>query len=323
MGEVEAQPPGLDQRALLGDVFAEHLAQRGMQQVGRRVVERRGLARGRVDAGDDLVADRQRALGEVAGVQVGLAVLLGVVDHEQAAAGAQLAVVAHLAARLGIERRVVEHDDALVAGGEGLDLRAVAQQRDHARLAREAVVAGELGDGVQLRQAGVVDRETARGACPLALCLHRAVEAGLVDGQAALAGDIGGQVDREAVGVVEQEQRLAGDLGPGLEVGDALVEDAHALVEGLGEALLLEPQHAHHLLLRGRQLGERATHLGAQRRHQLVEEGFLEAELVAVADRSADDPAQHVAAPLVGGQHPIHYQERAAAAIRLRNRSIW
>ena len=49
MGEVEAQPIGRDERALLRDVIAEHLAQRLVQQMGRRVIGADRGARGVVD----------------------------------------------------------------------------------------------------------------------------------------------------------------------------------------------------------------------------------------------------------------------------------
>ena len=44
---------------------------------------------------------------------------------------------------------------------------------------------------------------------------------------AALARDVGGQVDREAVGVVEPEQLLAGDVAAAARASHVL-EDAHA-----------------------------------------------------------------------------------------------
>ncbi len=57
MGEIETQPVGRDQRALLRDMVAEHLAQRLVQQVGRgviladgapaRMIDRRAQARRR------------------------------------------------------------------------------------------------------------------------------------------------------------------------------------------------------------------------------------------------------------------------------------
>ena len=47
----------------------------------------------------------------------------------------------------------------------------------------------------------------------------------------------------------------------------------------------------------------------------LWKNGSVVAELVAVADRAADDPAQHVAAALVAGQHAVGDQERAGADV--------
>ena len=61
--EVEAQPVGRDQRALLRDVIAEHLAQRLVQEMGRRMVgaDRRRGARDRRRAAS-AIADLERAL---------------------------------------------------------------------------------------------------------------------------------------------------------------------------------------------------------------------------------------------------------------------
>ena len=49
--EVEAQPIGRDERAGLFDVRAEHVAQRGMQQVRGGVVAARRVPEGDVDIG--------------------------------------------------------------------------------------------------------------------------------------------------------------------------------------------------------------------------------------------------------------------------------
>ena len=43
MGEVEAQPGGIDQRAFLRHMVSENLAQGGVHQVGRRVLQRGGV----------------------------------------------------------------------------------------------------------------------------------------------------------------------------------------------------------------------------------------------------------------------------------------
>ncbi len=67
--------------------------------------------------------------------------------------------------------------------------------------------------------------------------------------------------------------------------------------------------------LRRAQLGIGVAHRAVEVGDQLVEERLLLPELVAVADRAADDPAQHVAAALVAGDHAVDDQERAGADV--------
>ena len=62
--EVEAQPIGRDQRSRLLHVRAEHLAQRRVQQMRRRVVAPRRIANLGVDFGGDDVADAQLPGGD-------------------------------------------------------------------------------------------------------------------------------------------------------------------------------------------------------------------------------------------------------------------
>src|SRR5579885_2595341 len=89
----------------------------------------------------------------------------------------------------------------------------------------------------------------------------------------------------------------------------------HALVEGFVEAQLLVLDHAHHPLPLPGEFRIRTAHVLFQHRHQLVEERFLEAQFVAVAQRAADDAAEHVAASLVGGHDPPGNQKRAGAYV--------
>ena len=63
MGKIEAQTVGIDQGALLGDMVAQHFAQCRMQQVRRRMVERRGLAPSLINPGFHLLTGLQRAHG--------------------------------------------------------------------------------------------------------------------------------------------------------------------------------------------------------------------------------------------------------------------
>ena len=173
--------------------------------------------------------------------------------------------------------------------------------------------AGGLQARRQLGRQGHAGGEAASGARGLALALHGGLEARLVHFDAALAGDVLGEVEREAVGVIEAEGLGAGNPAAAA-LGD-LVEDAHAGVERFGEALLLGLQRTLHGFPLGAQLGVRIPHEPVQGLHQAVEERLAHAQHPAVAQRPADDPAQHVAAALVGGQHAVHHQERAGADV--------
>jgi hypothetical protein len=100
-----------------------------------------------------------------------------------------------------------------------------------------------------------------------------------------------------------------------LRARDVLLEDARALLERLAERLLLarEP-HVDGL----RVLDE----LGVGRAHELAhdareprQEARLDADPAALEDRAAHDPAQDVAAILVGGHDAVRDQERHAARV--------
>ena len=85
MAEVEAQAVRRDERALLRDVIAEHLAQRLVQEVRRRVVGADGRAAVVVDGKFERLAELQRAVldGDVVHEEVA-ELLLGVGDaHPQ------------------------------------------------------------------------------------------------------------------------------------------------------------------------------------------------------------------------------------------------
>ena len=113
VGKVEARALGVYEAAFLLDMRAQHLAQRHVHQVGGAVVAHRRVAPRGVDAGGNLVADLQHALGlhPVVAEHVGLD-LLRVLDAELQALGAQRAGVADLATALCIERRCVQHHDS-------------------------------------------------------------------------------------------------------------------------------------------------------------------------------------------------------------------
>ena len=129
--------------------------------------------------------------------------------------GADRAAVADLAAALGVERRAVEEhlDEVVVAvlgevreHGQDAGLGGVVGVADERR---GAELLDDLAVGVEV---GVVAALLAGRLGPLALRRHLGLEPGDVDGDVALAGDLLGQLEREAVRVVEHERGRAGQL---------------------------------------------------------------------------------------------------------------
>ena len=149
-----------------------------------------------------------------------------------------------------------------------------------------------------------------------ALALHGGVEAGLVDGPALAAQDVLGQIEREAEGVVELEGDLAARAsGPRRAWSVSSVEQLEAAVEGLVEAALLQLEGLGDQRLGAAELAEGLAHertRAGTRRHII---GLLDAQLVHVAHGPAHDPAQHVAAALVGRQHAVGDQEGGGAQV--------
>ena len=316
MREIEAQPVGRHQRSLLLHVGAEHLAQRRVQQMGGAVIEHSRLAACAVHLRRERVADANAALREASEVRVRGAALLRILHDEAHPGSGELPRISHLTARLGIEGRAIEHHLALLARAERIDLRAPLQERHHAPGAGESLVALEQRACIEGSAAARVDAaELARllGAAPL--LLHRRLKACLVDAEAALTRHVGRQIDRKAVGVVELEHRIAVDHLGAVQVADGALEQHHAVGEGFGEALFFGFQHALRVLAAAHELRVGIAHLLCEHRHQLVEERLLHSELVTVADRTADDPPQHVAAALVARRHAVDHQEGAGADV--------
>src|SRR4029077_3888110 len=143
MREIEAQPVGGHQRALLLHVGAEHLAQRRVQQMGGAVIERSRLTAGAVYLSLERVPDTDTALRKLPEVRMRGAALLRILHDEAHRRGGELTRISHLTARLRVERRAIEHHLALLAGDERIDWRALLQDRYHAPGAAQALVALE------------------------------------------------------------------------------------------------------------------------------------------------------------------------------------
>ena len=273
-----------------------------------------------IDLGGDGHVEPELAGAHNAAVQVLAALgLLDVADLKNGAAGLDGAMVGDLAAHLGVERGLVEHDGALGSLAQLAGELALDDQGFDLGLVGELVIAGEHGrHGVQAQvEAGPAADVAARGPGALALFLHEGVEALGVRGHAGLAEDVLGEVQRETVGVVEPEGVRAGEhgLALGLEAVHELGEDAHAAVYRAGEALLLGADDLGDEALLVDEVRVGGAVLVDDRLADLVEEGLVHAEELAVARGAAQQAAQDVAAALVGGQHAVADEEGCGADV--------
>src|SRR5450830_172490 len=314
VAEVETQALAVNQRTLLLDVLAQHLAQCSVQQVGGRVVQRSGVAHVGVHLGFHRRTDGQAARRQHAVVQERTAGLGGIAYIKTTGRSLEETAVANLPTGFGVERRLVQDHHAVIAFTQDVDRLAVFIQGDHFGRAVGGLVAGELGGHVNLDQAVVVHAEGTGGTCAYTLGFHLALETFLVEGQVALTGDVAGQVHRETVGIVEFEHHVARHH-VALQAGEVLLEDLQALFQGLGELLFFSLEHALDVRLVLGEFREGFAHLGDQRRDDLVEEAAVGAQLVTVAAGATDDTAQHVATAFIRRQHAVGNQETAGTDV--------
>ena len=305
------------------DVVTQHGAQRLIQQVGGGVSAHDGLTAFDVDGGGDGVSHLQHALGQLAGVHILAAlVLLYVGDLEGDAVGGDHAVVGHLATHLSVEGGLVQHHDSLHAGHDLLRLLVLHHQGHYLGVVDGGVlIAHKLGLGHVLAELHAGPAQVAQGlpglSGPLALLLHLLVELVLVQLHALLFHHFQGQVDGEAIGVVQLEGVGAGEGGLplGLVLGEHIPKDLQAAVDGLGEVLLLHPDDLGDIVLALPQLGVVALVLVDDGVAHLVQEGVVHTQELAMAGGPAQQAAQHIAPALVGGEHAVADHEGGGADV--------
>src|SRR5690606_30647974 len=236
-------------------------------------------------------------------------------DERAAARPLELADVADLAAALGVEGRAVQHHDAGVALAQDVDLAALAHDADYRRLGVERFVpdelglAGALGDRAQRvgalgEQAPLAD-VAARGAPRL---LPRGLVAGAVDGDAALGGQLLGEVEGEAVRLPQVERDVARQH-LALELGQQVADALDAGLERAEELLLLGLDDAHHAVPTVDDLGVGLAHRRDDLVDEAVEDRVAQAQQPGVARGAAYQHLHDVAGAVVRGQHAVGDRE--------------
>ena len=148
----------------------------------------------------------------------------------------------------------------------------------------------------------------------LALRLHAASEALEVHHNAARLGNLLGHLDRKAVRVVQGERLLAGQH-VAFERVERLFQERLALPQRGAEAFLFGQDDAARELAVLHDFGIDVAHEAHDLVHVPVQERALDADEVRLHDRTAQQAAQHIAAPLVGRQDAVGDHERDAAAV--------
>ena len=310
--EVKAQVLGRHQRTGLGDMLAQNVLKRGVEQVGSGVVAAQEATALGVERGDHGSANGQRALGDVGDVGIQAVVVLGIGNGQCNALGGKLASVALLAAHLGIERGTVEHDLDVLARGSGLDGLAVAHDGNNlGALDDIVVVAIELGRSDLVRKLDPHVVEAAPGvaldigASTGLLVLHASGKAVHVDVVAGGAGNLDGQVDGETKGIVQLKGDITREHGAIGKRCQGLVQVDATVVERRGEALLLGSDDTLNERDVLEQLGIGLAHLSVDLVDELGQEGALDAQQAAVEHGTAEQATKDVLATLVTGQDAV------------------
>jgi hypothetical protein len=208
--KVKARAVGVDQAALLLHVAAQHFAQGLVHDVRDRVVAHGGSAHSGVHLGLHGVTHIQGALFERAVVAEHVGLDLERVAHRKTGrAAGDDALVTHLAAAFGVERGRVQHDHAVLACFQGCGACPVyVDCYDFCSLGKVFVARELVGHAGVLQR--LVHLELACGAGLGLLLFHGGFEARLVHLHVALAAHVVGQVEREAIGIVQLEGHVTG-----------------------------------------------------------------------------------------------------------------
>lgn len=108
-----------------------------------------------------------------------------------------------------------------------------------------------------------------------------------------------GEVERETIGVVELEGRLAVELVTFGKIGRSLRQKVEAALQGLAEARFLQLQRFRDQRFGADEFRIGPAHLAHERRQELPHQRIPRAEQLCVAHGAAHDSAQHVTAAFV------------------------
>src|SRR5579883_2628579 len=137
----------------------------------------------------------------------------------------------------------------------------------------------------------------------------------MIDVHAAFGRDLAREFDRKAVGVVQYEHRFTRQRPPRGDGREPLVEHCHAALQRAIEGLLFGAQRALNTRRIGAQFGIARLERLDDRGHELGEKAIGIPQEPSVADRAADQKAQHVAAIRIARIDAVVDQERDGTSV--------
>ena len=230
---------------------------------------------------------------------------LGIDDAHGTGGPPDGAGIADLATGLGIEGRAIEHDRRVVHVQHArLDLVVVATHEFGGTEGGEHIEIGLDVDGAALDLAGILRA--------FALLLHGAPESVVVDGQVSFSDDLLRDLERESVGVVQQERDVAGQHGLAgrRQLVELDVEDGRPGVQRLTKAFFFTLRDFADEVVILRQLGIVGSHEIDHGVDHLGQHQLFDLDDVRVTDRAPHDAPEHVAAIVVRREDTVVDQER-------------
>ena len=242
-------------------------------------------------------------------------VLLHVSDLEAAVSQENHALVSHLAAHLCIEGGLIQHQDAFLAASDGAGHFVSHADSQNPGIGSIGIVAHKGGGSVVQAQVNAGPGQVAQGlpclSCPHLLLLHKLGKGLLVHFHALVCHHLHGQIDGEAVGIIELEGIGAGEQGLALFLvgSQHLTENPHAAVDGTGEVLFLIAHHPDNVLSPLPQVGVVVLVLPDDRLHHFKQEGLVHTQELAVTGSPAEQTTQHITSALIGGLDAVGNHE--------------
>ena len=294
---------------------AQHLLKRSVQQMCRRVIGCSCTAALRIHFSIHLSAFCQRTGNHLAGVGNNLVCQKVHIRDLKAAAGpGQKPLVSHLPATLCIEGRGVENHQCLGAFADALRLGVFDNERQHRCIAIKMFIAREVCSLLNADFGNPFHPELAGCAGTVTLTCHGLLESFHINGQSPLPGIVRGEIRGKAERVVKPKSQIAWNHGP-RQINEFLLENAHALPQGLGEALAFNSQCLLNAVLGLNEFRTGFAHLLNQRGNQFMHERPRRAGLITVANCTADDAAKHIPPTFIGGDDAVRNQERARSNV--------